>query len=127
MARYKKVCLRCGTPFGTDSARRKYCYGSCSYDAILERRPVNNQNRRIREKNRERVKKHLRNRSPLAAVDREAREAGMTYGQYVAWQQCQAEIAIRQEERKQGIRFLDRFIIREECNNGELQQGASGV
>lgn len=126
MAKHKKTCLRCGTPFETDSARRLYCYGSCSYEVMLERRPVNNRRRREREKNREKFAKMLY-KSPLAEANAKARAAGMTYGQYEAWQRCQEEIAIRQEERKRGIRFLDRFIIREECNNGELQQGAESV
>lgn len=109
MARYKKVCPRCSTPFETDSARRKYCYGSCSYDAILEHRPVNNQNRRKREKTRKLISK-LRYKTPLAEVNARAREAGMTYGQYVAWEWCQEEVALRREERKRGIRFFDKYI-----------------
>lgn len=109
MARYQKVCPRCGTAFETDSARRLYCYGSCSYDAILERRPVNNQNRRIREKNREKLKKLLY-KDELAEANQEARDAGMTYGQYDAWKRCQKEIAVNEERRKKGIRFFDGYI-----------------
>lgn len=109
MARYKKVCPRCGTPFESDSARRKYCYGSCSYDVILEHRPVNNRKRMERRKNRERIAK-LKYKTPLAEVNAKARASGKTYGQYVAWEWCQEEIAMRQEERKRGIRFFDRYI-----------------
>lgn len=109
MAKYKKTCQRCGTPFETDSARRLYCYGNCAYEVMLERRPVNNRRRREREKNRERFAKLLY-KSPLAEANAKARAAGMTYGQYEAWKWCQEEIALRQEERKQGIRYLDRFI-----------------
>lgn len=109
MAKFKRVCTRCGTPFETDSVRRIYCYGSCSYDAILERRPIHNENYQ-RKKERERAKRNLHSISPLAAFNHEAREAGMTYGQYESWRWCQEEIAQRQEERRRGIRFFDKYL-----------------
>ena len=109
MARYKKVCPRCGTHFEADSARRKYCFGSCSYDVILEHRPVNNKRRRDREKTKK-ILAELKYKTPLAEVNAKAREAGMTYGQYESWKWCQEEIAQRQEERRMGIRFFDKYL-----------------
>ena len=127
MAKYKKVCPRCGTLFETDSARRKYCFGSCSYDAMMEQRPVNNKRRRDKEKYQKRLAKLLC-KTPLAEINERARDAGMTYGQFESWQRCQEEIALRQEERNRGIRFFDKYInILGGCSNGEFQQGAQGI
>ena len=113
MAKYKKVCPHCGKAFETDSACRKYCYNGCSYEVNLQSRPARQQKykeKKEREKlTREKMEKLFREKS-IAEVDREAREAGKTYGQYVAWKYCQEEIAMRAEERKQGIRFFDQYL-----------------
>lgn len=129
MAKYQKVCLHCGKTFETDCARRLYCPTGCSYEVLLKRRPEKNRIQRQKRKNREKLNNIIRDINSIAAFDCEAKAAGMTYGQYEAWQRCQREMAARAEERKQGIRFLDRFkgILQEECSNGELQQRTSGV
>lgn len=109
MARYAKVCPRCATKFWTDSARRKYCYGDCGSEIAKEQSASRQRNYKDRKVSKEKVLKLFREKN-IAEVDRDARKAGMTYGQYVARQWCQEEIALREAERKQGIRFLDRYI-----------------
>ena len=109
MAKYVKVCFRCGVQFHTDSACRKYCYGSCSHEADIERRPENQRKYKARKKFDALFAKLFQEKT-IAEVNHEAREAGMTYGQYVAWEWCQEDIAKREAERKQGIRYLDRFL-----------------
>lgn len=78
-----KTCPICGREFVTE--RRRYCSESCSREARIE-----DQKRRNRELNRKprpaSVKPRVRPKeeSSLQELARKAREAGMTYGQYVA-------------------------------------------
>ena len=102
MKMYKKVCPQCGKAFETDSGKRKYCYGSCSYDAILKRRPVNQKSykeNKEKEEKRQRTARRLRD-SALARLNQEARDNGMTYGQYVCKLWCEKETARRNAERR---------------------------
>lgn len=98
---FKKVCPRCGKAFETDSGRRKYCYGTCSYDSILERRPVTRsayRRNKAKEEDMQRRVKRLKD-SELARLNQEARDNGMTYGRYVAKLWCEEEKKKAERER----------------------------
>lgn len=69
------VCPVCGQSFIFKGGRRKYCSPVCSRTAELERKRFGYS---------EKVKPKAKAASPLSMVAREASEAGMTYGRYVA-------------------------------------------
>ena len=69
------VCPVCGKSFIFKGGRRKYCSPVCSRTAELERKRVGS---------RVKVKPKTKAVSPLSMIAREASEAGMTYGRYVA-------------------------------------------
>lgn len=69
------VCPVCGQSFIFKGGRRKYCSPVCSRTAELERKRVGSIVK---------VKPKAKAVSPLSMVAREAYEAGMTYGRYVA-------------------------------------------
>ena len=69
------VCPVCGKSFIFKGGRRKYCSPVCSRTAELERKRVGSIVK---------VKPKAKAVSPLSMVAREASEAGMTYGRYVA-------------------------------------------
>ena len=111
MAKYQKVCAYCGTVFETDHKRKKYCNDGCCYKANAPgRKERQEQYYRERREKRENLMRFIQGKDTIVGIDEEARQAGMTYGKYVAWQQSQKEIAERQAERAQGIRFFDRYI-----------------
>ena len=68
------VCPVCGQSFIFKGGRRKYCSPVCSRTAELERKRVGSA----------KVKPKAKAVSPLSMIAREASEAGMTYGRYVA-------------------------------------------
>ena len=70
------VCPVCGKSFIFKGGRRKYCSPVCSRTAELERKQVGSSVK---------VKPKTKAVSPLSMIAREASEAGMTYGRYVAW------------------------------------------
>ena len=109
MATHKKKCACCGKPFETIYRQRKYCNDQCAYE--INRRTLPERNRRHSEKKRQvRNVSRAKQENELVMAAVVARKAGMTYGQYEAWQQSQKEMAERQKEREQGIRFFDRYI-----------------
>lgn len=69
------VCPVCGKSFIFKGGRRKYCSPLCSRTAELERKRVGSSVK---------VKPKAKATSPLSMIAREASEAGMTYGRYVA-------------------------------------------
>ena len=69
------VCPVCGQSFIFKGGRRKYCSPVCSRTAVLERKRVVGGAK---------VKPKAKAVSPLSMIAREASEAGMTYGRYVA-------------------------------------------
>ena len=69
------VCPVCGKSFIFKGGRRKYCSPLCSRTAELERKRVGGVAK---------VKPKTKAASPLSMIAREASEAGMTYGRYVA-------------------------------------------
>ena len=69
------VCPVCGKSFIFKGGRRKYCSPVCSRTAELERKRVGGIVK---------VKPKAKAVSTLSMVAREASEAGMTYGRYVA-------------------------------------------
>ena len=79
------VCQVCGKEFEITGSRRKYCSKKCSEKGyrIDQNRRSKERNQREREK-RQRTAGRTKKLSPLDEVARKAREAGMTYGQYVA-------------------------------------------
>ena len=68
------ICPVCGQSFIFKGGRRKYCSTFCSRTAELERKRVSGA----------KVKPKAKAVSPLSMIAREASEAGMTYGRYVA-------------------------------------------
>ena len=69
------VCPVCGQSFIFKGGRRKYCSPVCSRTAELERKRVGGGAK---------VKPKAKAESQLSMIAREASEAGMTYGRYVA-------------------------------------------
>ena len=69
------VCPVCGQSFIFKGGRRKYCSPVCSRTAELERKRVGSSVK---------VKPKAKAVSQLSMIAREASEAGMTYGRYVA-------------------------------------------
>ena len=69
------VCPVCGKSFIFKGGRRKYCSPVCSRTAELERKRVGGGAK---------VKPKAKAVSQLSMIAREASEAGMTYGRYVA-------------------------------------------
>ena len=69
------VCPVCGQSFIFKGGSRKYCSPVCSRTAELERKRVGGGAK---------VKPKAKAVSPLSMIAREASEAGMTYGRYVA-------------------------------------------
>ena len=69
------VCPVCGKSFIFKGGRSKYCSPLCSRTAELERKRVGSSVK---------VKPKIKAASPLSMIAREASEAGMTYGRYVA-------------------------------------------
>ena len=69
------VCPVCGKSFIFKGGRRKYCSPVCSRTEELERKRVGSSAK---------VNPKAKAASPLSMVAREASEAGMTYGRYVA-------------------------------------------
>lgn len=69
------VCPVCGKSFIFKGGSRKYCSPVCSRTAELERKRVGSGAK---------VKPKTKEVSPLSMIAREASEAGMTYGRYVA-------------------------------------------
>lgn len=78
-----RICPVCGGEV-TDR-NRKYCCAECSKKGYLKNQIRRNKERdkRLKEE-REKRAGQRRPESPLEELARKAREAGMTYGQYVA-------------------------------------------
>lgn len=78
-----KVCPVCGKEF--TERTRKYCSPKCSKEGYRRRQLKYSIDRYHEEKeNRQKAAGRIKKVSPLEEAARKAREAGMTYGQYVA-------------------------------------------
>lgn len=84
-------CRTCGEQFGGTGA-------FCSVKCREENERIQNLAKQI--KVRKEKKKILKD--PLAIENDKAREAGMSYGQYVAWQQSERERRITKKEKSNG-------------------------
>ena len=78
-----RICPVCG---GEVTGRnRKYCCEECSKKGYIRNQIKRNKEREQRlEETKEKRDGRRRTKSPLEEIARKAREAGMTYGQYVA-------------------------------------------
>ena len=74
---YHLTCLHCGKGFSSLTPRRKYCCPACEEDAKKEKAEMK---KATAEKNK---KKEIN--TELVRLSVEAREHGMSYGQYVAY------------------------------------------
>ena len=72
-----KICELCKQPFPTNNGNQIYCSPKCRNRAAHER------NRNVYPVHTEQKKKEKR-KSQVAEINRLAREAGMSYGQYTA-------------------------------------------
>lgn len=72
MARRKK-CELCGTEFLTNYAQKRYCSDACRAEA-----------KRTQSLHYKEQKKKKKKESSFVEINRKAREAGMSYGKYVA-------------------------------------------
>lgn len=75
----ERVCPLCGSTFVLDGNYRKYCSPKCQRQA--EREAAAERKRQARKSE---AKPKTAEPSPLSVIAREANEAGMTYGRYVA-------------------------------------------
>lgn len=111
MATYQKICIYCGKSFEAFHARRKYCDDKCAYQANTPcRKERQKQYRQEQKAKRENLMRFIQGKDTIDEINEAARQAGTSYGKYEAWQQSQKEMAERQKERAQGIRFFDRYI-----------------
>lgn len=76
-----KICPVCGRKF--IHRNRKYCCAECSKKGYLKNQTRRNKERRLKGGMMRRIE-HPKPESTLQEKARKAREAGMTYGQYVA-------------------------------------------
>lgn len=82
-----KTCLYCGQPFITEKGPKKYCSEEC-----LKAQQKLNQKRRDKEyAMRKKERKTGRKAERLNDKIRSAREAGMSYGKYVAMQYIESQ------------------------------------
>lgn len=77
-----KICPVCGKEF--TEKNRKYCSHECSNEGYRRRQAKCSKERYHAEKERLKEAGKVKKESPLQEMARKAREAGMTYGQYVA-------------------------------------------
>lgn len=75
----ERVCPMCGSTFVLDGNYRKYCSSKCRRAAEREASAE-----RKRQTRKDEAKPRPPKPSPLSVIAREANEAGMTYGRYVA-------------------------------------------
>lgn len=76
----KRNCKHCGTPFEGKYNAQKYCCQECANIG-----KINSHRERQREQRQKaRVEKELSRSTTLADIAVEARNAGMSYGKYVA-------------------------------------------
>jgi len=85
----EKICAECGIVFTPTSRAQKYCSTVCS-DAA---RKLNEREYKARRRVLIRAKKSYSKKSwmPLAEKAARARDAGMSYGQYVGMMRCKEE------------------------------------
>lgn len=88
-------CECCGAAFTTTSPRKKYCGDRC-------RTRMSEQFKRERpRKPRPKAEKKKEPHAEMIEIDRRAKEAGMTYGKYVAMKWSQEQAERRKKEREQ--------------------------
>lgn len=83
---YDRHCEFCGKDFVTDRANRKYC-PECSYEVTKAQTKASAKRCRERIKEQKKEEERLAEKKPVSEsieeIQRRARAAGMSYGQYV--------------------------------------------
>jgi predicted nucleic acid-binding Zn ribbon protein len=79
--KYKKKCGVCGKDFDGWNKNQKYCSEECKHVSHLQRGEMYRENARLKA---EQKKEEAKKKKALEEIAMAARNAGMTYGQYVA-------------------------------------------
>ena len=79
--KYKKKCGVCGKEFDGWNKNQRYCSDACKNEAHRQRGEIYRANARLKE---EQKKAEANKKKALEEIATAARNAGMTYGQYVA-------------------------------------------
>lgn len=79
----KRNCERCGTPFETNRNAQRFCSVACRDVGKRERQAIYSKRGEEKRREKKRMVMTKENKS-LIELSAEARNAGMTYGQYVA-------------------------------------------
>ena len=95
MKEYNKVCAVCGKDFIAHSHTSKICSDACRRVRAKECR-LAHEEKCAKEAEKARMKKKKKGK-PLVDMAVEARKRGMTYGQYVAYLECEKQ---KQERKK---------------------------
>lgn len=97
----QKICMVCGKPFIGKNVSAKLCSVECKKIRARQCEIARKSLEKEGGKKAPIPKLKFKKPKSLAQVNREAREKGMTYGQYVAWLHCQKE---REERERWGLR-----------------------
>lgn len=109
MGKSKVICPICNKEFERATAKKKYCGTECQRLANIkhtrEKQKMQHPGKvgRPVKKREKAVKKMRRHESELVKVEREAKQAGMTYGKYVGLMRQQEQKKERQKNEQRNI------------------------